>query len=82
MYATLAAGFGACSTLLVWHLRPALTLHLRRRLLVFVQLLASIALILVILPIGSRGALVGIFNIGTVILRLNFLGHFDLLKSL
>ena len=53
-----------------------------RRLLVFVQLLASIALILVILAIGSRRALVSVFNIGTVVLWLNFLSHFDLLKSL
>ena len=53
-------------------------LNLRRQLLVLVQLLASIALILVTLSIGSRRALVAVFYIGTVVLRRYFLGHFDL----
>lgn len=49
-----------------------------RRLLVFVQLFASIALILVVLSICSSRALVAVFNIGTVVLRCNFRAHLDL----
>lgn len=49
-----------------------------RRLLALGQLLASIALILVVLSVRSRTALVGIFHIGTVVLWRNFIGHFDL----
>lgn len=49
-----------------------------RRLLVFGQLLASIAFILVMLSIGSRCAFVGISNVGSVVLWRDFLAHFDL----
>lgn len=49
-----------------------------RRLLVLGQLLATISLGLVVLSIGAKRALVGIWHIGAVVLRRNFLRHFDL----
>ena len=49
-----------------------------RRLLVLGELLASISLDLVVLSIGARRALVGIWHIGAVILWRNFFVHFDL----
>jgi len=49
-----------------------------RRLLVLGELLASISLDLVVLSIGARRALVGIWHIGAVVIWRNFLVHFDL----
>jgi hypothetical protein len=49
-----------------------------RRLLVLGELLASISLDLVVLSIGARRALVGIWHIGAVVFWRNFLVHFDL----
>ena len=67
-----------CSTAPCRPFRGVLRFNYRRRIWRSGQLIASIALILVMLAIGSRRALVGILHIEAVVLRRNFLVHFDL----
>lgn len=44
------------------------------------ELIAAVALILVVLPIRARRAFVGVLHIRAVVLRSDFLGHGDFLE--